>query len=385
MGSLWKHPNSKYWSACFTAADGRQLKRSTKETDKRKARIICEAWEQAESLGSAGLLTSREQLRIVLEQTFQRLTGEKIENVSVREWLTRWLKGEEGAVAETTFKKYSGLIQDFLSFLGTRDEVDLEAITTEDFLKYRDHLIAEGRTPRTVNITVRKILKRPFTAAVTEGLIPRNPITSIRHLLDVTVEKGVFTPEQINKLLEVADSDWRGLILAGYYTGARLGDLARLTWHSIDQVERSITFTQKKTGGKIKIPIHSEFLDYLLSRSAPDDGRKPLFPKLYHLRGAGKTGLSSSFRRLMDRAGIDGGIARQKTGDAGRNVSLLSFHSLRHSFTSALANAGVPADVRQKLTGHADAKSHQVYSHHEFATVADAIERIARLPKGGSQ
>jgi integrase len=358
MGSLWKHPQSKYWVACFTAADGRQLKRSTRETDKRRATTICDAWERAESLGKDGLLTSEEQLRRVIEQSFERLNGKKIQNVTVRQWLERWLKNEEGAVAVATLQKYKQVLGGFVQFLSTRAEVRLEAVTTDDFIRYRDQLLKQGRTPRTVNITVRKILTRPFMAAVNEGLLQRNPIASIRHLHDVTVEKGVFTPEQINKLLEVADADWRGLTLAGYYTGARLGDLARLTWQSIDLAERSIAFTQKKTGAKIKVPIHSELLDYLLSRSVPDDGRKPVFPKLYHLRGSGKTGLSSSFRRLMDRAGIDGGVARQKTGAAGRNVSLLSFHSLRHSFTSALANAGVPADVRQKLTGHADAKSH---------------------------
>ena len=96
MASLWKQARSKYWTACFTAADGRQLKRTTKETDKRKARIIAEAWEQAESLGSAGLLTSREQLRIILEQTYQRLTGEKLDSVTLKEWLMRWLKAEIG-------------------------------------------------------------------------------------------------------------------------------------------------------------------------------------------------------------------------------------------------------------------------------------------------
>jgi integrase len=83
----------------------------------------------------------------------------------------------------------------------------------------------------------------------------------------------------------------------------------------------------------------------------------------------------------MDRAGIDAGIARAKNGAAGRNVSLLSFHSLRHSFTSALAAAGVPAEVRQKLTGHADAKSHAVYTHHEFETIRQALSAVARLPK----
>jgi len=381
MGSLWKRPESKYWVGCYTCADGRQLKRSTRETDKRKARIICDAWEQAESLGSAGLLTSKEQLRIVLEQTFHRLTGEEIENVTASEWLSRWLKAEEGAVAETTFKKYAQVVSAFLAFLGTRSHVALEAITTDDFLRYRDYLLSQGLTPRTVNITVRKILNRPFAAAVQEGFLKRNPISSIRHLRDVAVEKGVFTPEQITRLLGLADRDWQGLILAGYYTGARLGDLARLTWSAVDLAERSISFTQKKTGARLKVPIHSELEEYLLSGSVPDDGRKPLFPKLYHLRGSGKTGLSSSFRRLMDRAGIDAGVARVKAGEAGRNVSLLSFHSLRHSFTSALANAGVSAELRQKITGHADAKSHAIYSHHEFEVVRQSLETIARLPK----
>jgi integrase len=134
------------------------------------------------------------------------------------------------------------------------------------------------------------------------------------------------------------------------------------------------------------VPIHPELEDYLLLRSAPDDGRKPLFPKLYHLRSSGKSGLSSAFRRLMDRAGIDAGIARAKTGKAGRNVSRLSFHSFRHSFTSALANAGVPAEVRRKLTGHLDDKSHSIYTHHEFATIREALEKLGRLPKeGGAQ
>jgi integrase len=307
---------------------------------------------------------------------------EKIETISVRAWLDRWLRAEKGAVAETTFEKYQSLVANFLAYLGTRQAIALEALSTEDFLKYRDHLLAEGRAPRTVNITIRKILKRPFEAAVNEGYVARNPIAAIRHLRDVTIEKGVFSPEEIRKLADAAQgTDWNGLVLAGYYTGARLLDLVRLTWGAVDLQEHSITFVQKKTGAKIKVPIHPELEDHLLAGSVPDDGRKPLFPKLYHLRSSGKSGLSSSFRRLMDRAGIDPGIARQKAGKAGRNVSLLSFHSLRHSFTSSLANAGVSAEIRQKLTGHADAKSHAVYTHHEFETIKEALEKLGRLPQ----
>ena len=62
----------------------------------------------------------------------------------------------------------------------------------------------------------------------------------------------------------------------------------------------------------------------------------------------------------------------------GRGVSSLSFHSLRHSFTSALANAGIPEEVRMKLTGHSKRDVHAGYSHHEMELLRSAI---AALPK----
>jgi integrase len=372
---------------CFTAADGRQLKRSTRETNKHRALAIAQAWEQLEGLGRHGYLTSEEQFRRVMTQSFERIAGKKLRpEPTVREYLERWLKTEHGAVAESTHERYSQIVRDFLAFLGTRAELRLEALTTDDFLEYRDHMLAAGLSERTVNQQVRKILKRPFQVAWQEGILARNPVAGVRHLRQQSAEKGTFTPEQITRLLAQAESDWPGLILAGYYTGARLGDLARLRWEQVDLAERSIASTQKKTGTKIKVPIHPELFDYFLSRSVPDDGRKPLFPHLYKLPGPGKSGLSMKFKRLMARAGIDDGVARHKKGGAGRNVSRLSFHSLRHSFTSALANAGVPPELRQKLTGHADDKSHALYSHHEFEVLRGALSTLARLPKeGGAQ
>jgi hypothetical protein len=113
-------------------------------------------------------------------------------------------------------------VRDFLAFLGSRAELRLEALTTDDFLAFRDSLLAEGRSPQTANLTVRKVLGRPFVLAVRDGVIQRNPVAAVRHLRGVKAEKGVFSPEQIVRLLDVARDDWRGLILAGYYTGARL-------------------------------------------------------------------------------------------------------------------------------------------------------------------
>jgi integrase len=126
-----------------------------------------------------------------------------------------------------------------------------------------------------------------------------------------------------------------------------------VTWRDIDLAEKTITFVQRKTGSSVQVPIHQDLYDYLVGLPRSDSPKRPVFPKLFNKPGAGKSGLSMAFKRLMERAGIDDGVARKKDGKLGRNVSRLSFHSLRHSFNSAMANADVPLEISQKLTGHA--------------------------------
>jgi hypothetical protein len=83
---------------------------------------------------------------------------------------------------------------------------------------------------------------------------------------------------------------------------------------------------------------------------------------------------------LGGRAGIAGKITRHTEG--GRANSSLSFHSLRHSFNSAMANAGVSQEIRQKLTGHASAEMNKIYTHHELEPLRAAI---ATLPAIGTR
>jgi integrase len=77
----------------------------------------------------------------------------------------------------------------------------------------------------------------------------------------------------------------------------------------------------------------------------------------------------------MHAAGIDSETVRTSR----HAFSQKSFHSLRHSFASALANSGVPADLRMKLTGHKSATVHQGYTHHELEVLRGAIGTLPRL------
>jgi integrase len=282
-------------------------------------------------------------------------------------------------VAARTMMRYEQIVRDFLSTIGTQAQAPLEALSTDTILAFKERWLSGGRSPRTVNQTI-KILKRPFKIALEEGLIDRNPVAAVRPIRTSSAKKDVFSPEQIEQLLKEAEGDWKGLILSGYFTGGRLVDLARLTWGDIDLSEKTITFVQRKTGSAVQVPIHQDLYEYLLELPCSDRPKKPVFPKLFDKPGAGKSGLSMSFKRLMERAGIDDGVARKKDGKLGRNVSRLSFHSLRHRFNSAMANADVPLEIRQKLTGHASRDMNRHYTHLELATVRRAVESISRLP-----
>ena len=159
-----------------------------------------------------------------------------------------------------------------------------------------------------------------------------------------------------------------------------MGDLARLRWDSVDLGHKTISFAQKKTGEAVKIPIHPDLEAHLLKSKRRNGTGRPLFPQLFNKPGSGKSGLSMAFKRIMAKAGIKDEISRKRSGKEGRSVSLLSFHSLRHSFNSAMANAGVAPEIRQLLTGHASTEMNKVYTHHELETVRRAVESISRLP-----
>jgi integrase len=87
--------------------------------------------------------------------------------------------------------------------------------------------------------------------------------------------------------------------------------------------------------------------------------------------------LSGQFAAIMARASIEGTITRHTA--QGRANNSLSFHSLRHSFNSAMANAGVSQEIRQKLTGHASAEMNTRYTHHELAPLRAAISTLPKI------
>ena len=109
----------------------------------------------------------------------------------------------------------------------------------------------------------------------------------------------------------------------------------------------------------------------------------PLFPALSRKKVEGRIGLSNTFTRLIASAGIDNEILSEGKGSKGRSVKRLSFHSLRHTFVSQMANMGVAREVRRKLAGHSRKGSHDRYTHLEIGTIRAALKDFPLLVPAG--
>jgi integrase len=194
-------------------------------------------------------------------------------------------------------------MRDFIEFLGLKARLNIAAITSRDIASFRDKREALGLAPATVNLDVI-ILSSAFNSAWKQGHINVNPCAAIEPLKDKPHRKSVFTPEQVSVLVKTAEGDWKGLILAGFYLGARLSDCANLRWRDIDLVSdiKTIRFFPRKGGGEVVTVIHPALEDYLLSLPTPKSDEEFVFKSLAHRNASG---LSNAFRKIMDQAHIE--------------------------------------------------------------------------------
>lgn len=117
MASLWKHPASPFWVACFTVYTPNgpeRWKRSLKIEDRKLARKIADVLDD----GGRGAMTAEEitsfdekirdtrarrAIEQILAEIFVAVTGRKIGAGSMRAFGELWLEGIRGEMALQSF------------------------------------------------------------------------------------------------------------------------------------------------------------------------------------------------------------------------------------------------------------------------------------------
>jgi integrase len=376
MASLHRDPKgrSPYYYAAFGLPNGKRAFRSTKQTNHKLALRVALEWEKASELERRGELTDAASRRVLdlIRESVDDTPLQKPQ--TAREYIEHWLAGKTLSQKESTADRYQKPVTAFLESLGSKADKSLTSLTPKDIEDFRNARMKAGVSNSTVNFDL-SVINGALLSAYKQGLILTNPCAAVEKPKATSQKRDVFSPADIRALMAEADQDWQTAILLGFYAGLRLSDAASLTWDQVDLSESVIAYTQGKTGNRVEVPIHPQLEERLLKLAGDHPGGK-LCPTLAGQATGGGSGLSTQFANILRRAGVD---QRQVQSSRTRKFSGISFHSLRHTFVSKLANARVSAEDRMRLSGHKDASIHQGYTHKELAGLRDAIATLPRI------
>ena len=375
MASVHQRPKSPFFHASYLGPDGRWILRSTKMPDRQSALAVAMEFERASKLARRGELVEA-QAREVLKDIMKRADiGETLQTISIKSHFNSWLASKRDKKAASTGERYGVAVTEFLKTLGNRASKPLTSLTAADVERFLSHRIAKKLSPATVILDV-KIIGGALNVARRQGLIPTNPAEAVELPEAEGMERGTFTPAEVKMLVDTAEGEWKLLILLAYFTGARLSDCCRMQWDGVDLAEETLTYTQAKTGAKVTVPLHPDLLARLNKLAGSDKPEVFILPQLALQRGSGRRGLSETFKGIMRQAGLD---LQTVKGAGNQMFSGRTFHALRHSFTSALANQNVSPELRMKMTGHKTEREHAKYTHHEMDNLRAAIKKLPSL------
>jgi integrase len=400
---IYRRPRSPYyWTAYYlpSPAGAVLVRKSTKEKLLRKAQTEAAKLREAD-LRAAGADddTARETLRILAEAQGKATAGEltiaaarvmllelakaggtgEIRLWTVREWVNEWLAARLPVTAATTAAAYKTHTTRFLETLGPKADARIETLEAGDFRKFRD-ATRKGRAAKTANLGL-KIMRSCFQAAVKEGVLLANPAASVETLPETdSVTREPFTWSEVENILSACpDDEWKALVLLGALAGLRLGDAARLKLGNVDFKAGTISLVAQKKARKGKaftVPLHPRLSKALAALPRPISASLPLLPSLAPLAIAGRSGLSLQFSRILEAAAKANKPKTPEDPDWQGGTRGRSFHSLRHTFVSLLANSGVDSETRRLLSDHATESAHRIYTHHEIETLRAAVNKI---------
>ncbi len=382
MAFVFKNKNSGNWIAGFRDATGTRRNRSTgilaTEKNRFKAEGVAVKYEAAGRNKRAA-----QQVRRTICDLHKELTGEDLPVITLRLHVEQWVKSKKTSVAPKTAEFYEGACEKFFTYLGDKAEKEIGEITREEIEAFRDEL-AGRLAPKTVNHHV-KVLRMVFRDARDRSLLIDDPTEFAKTVKSQKVlERRPFTMDEIRAVLPHCDAEWRSMVLFGFCTGQRLGDIARFKWKNVDLKKKSISLVTSKTGKELNIPLPPDLHNHLVSLPSPISDAQPIHANAFEIVTAqGKTGhLSNQFGAILAKAGLRKITTHKTTGkgrSAKRETNGLSFHSLRRSTATYLHEAGVPQSVAMALIGHDSADIHSIYVNVGEEAMRSAAQKLPAL------
>ncbi len=211
-------------------------------------------------------------------------------------------------------------------------------------------------------VLFEETVKAFFNKAVRDGLMASNPVQELTreerfHAPDK--HREYLTADELKRFLAVEPQTYMEEVVQRAFgfscmTGLRLGDMQRLRWSDIKDVNgvQTVSVIQHKTKRPVAVPLNALALSLLPPR--PENGEDGIiFPLVKKPDNVAKY-----VRRIKDKAGIEKDF---------------TYHSSRHSAATLAITAGAELYSVSKILGHGSIASTQVYAKVKMEKKVEAM------------
>lgn len=157
-------------------------------------------------------------------------------------------------------------------------------------------------------------------------------------------------PNQLGQMQDNFD-----LVVALLDTGMRYDEMAKLPWSAVDIATGIIRIYRNKVDLADTFYMTDRLTEVMARRFS---NRRPGARYVFESANGGPRGYTAQgIKKAIDRAGLnDPDVVKDKGGK-------VTIHTLRHTFTSRLVQAGVSLAKVSKLLGHSSVTTTEIYAH----------------------
>ena len=264
--------------------------------------------------------------------------------------------------SQQTLQGYRLDLEAYVAYLDTLEgHVTVDTADTEDIRGWIETMMDRGNSASSICRRLSAV-RSMYRYALARGLVSHDPAHIVRGPKKSRYLPQFVREDDMDRLLDSAEwgSDYistraRTILILLYETGMRASELTSLDDSSVDFTQGEIRVTGK--GNKQRaIPFGDELrtqLQQYISQRNQEWPQRADSALILNDRGRRIT-YEQLRKEVMMRLSAIGNLAKR------------SPHVLRHSFATAMLNNGADLESVQKLLGHSELSTTEIYTHTTF-------------------
>lgn len=250
----------------------------------------------------------------------------------------------------------------FAEYLGDKKFEEATTFDVEGFFSYclserNNDLCTIARKQTSLNAFYKTMIRKEYFNI-------KNPLDKIDPIKFDMKPRGYLTKQEFKQLIRYLQdkNDWRGLayVLLSYSSGCRVSEIRRLNRDSLDY--EKLQFQVLGKGERYRVCIFSKEAGEAVKRYLAT--RKDDNPALFVSR-ENKRWSKESIERFLRNAAKEAGIKQR-----------VFPHLLRHTRAMHLLEDGVPLNEIQKILGHKNINTTQIYAVMSIDQVQKTVQKL---------